>query len=378
MSDTESKIEKNQLKPQPGLFTPKTAAARWDEQMTAWQECQARTGRRWLSDWESEQAARRYWELVWRYQPERLRLLISKLGPVAGKRILDIGSGPGVLAIPLAEAGAAVTAVEPSAAMLRFLREMASARKSPEIYCHVRRWEDLDPARDLNGNQPFDIVLASLSLLMVGLRECLLKMRQVCSPDGQVFLLWTRGQNQWTDELRWLYPELYGFDYVPKPGADLLLQAVKELRAEVETGEEPDPMPPLSENRPGASSGWHRPPEAGQYFRLPSGCGIKKEPQVAGQVIMESSVSVCKEQILRAKPLPSALPEIKAEEVEFIYREPFNSGAEALAHFQRYFGVAGDDRRRNAVLKKFLERNLTCSNCCLLLEHSFPALLIRW
>lgn len=378
MAGTESKIEKNQLKPQPGLFTPKTAATRWDDQMIAWQECQARTGRCQLSDWESEQAARRYWKLVWRYQPERLRLLISRLGPVAGKRILDIGSGPGVLAIPLAKAGATVTAVEPSAAMLKVLREMARSRKSPEIDCLGRRWEEIDPACDLNGNQPFDIVLASLSLLMVGLRECLLKMRQVCSPCGQVFLLWTRGQNHWTDELRWLYPELYGFDYVSKPGADLLLHAVKELRAELEAEEEPDPMPPLSENRPGPSSGWHRPPEASQNFRLPSGCGTKEELQAAGQAIMESSVSACKEQIPRAKPQPSALPEIKAEEVEFIYREPFNSEAEALAHFQRYFGVADDDRRRNAVLKRFLERNLTCSNGCLLLEHSFPALLIRW
>ncbi len=69
--------------------------------------------------------------MVRRDQPERPELLISRLKPVEGKRILDIGSGPGVLAIPLAEAGARVTAVDPSSAMLKILREQAAVRRSP-------------------------------------------------------------------------------------------------------------------------------------------------------------------------------------------------------------------------------------------------------
>ncbi|NPV84178.1 MAG: class I SAM-dependent methyltransferase [Candidatus Aminicenantes bacterium] len=306
-----------------GVAITRTAAERWDEQMRAWQQCQAATGRRGLSAWESARAARRYWEQVCSYQQERLNFLISRLQPAAGKRILDIGSGPGVMAIPLAESGARVTAVDPSPAMLELLKHIATERGVAGINCLAGRWEELDTLQHLDGNLPYQAVVASLSLLMVGIRDCLLKMMQACSSGGKIYLLWGRGKNHWTEQLSQLYPELYGFQYLPKPGAGLLLEVVLELR----------------EGLAGSKTN--------ENCRKSAGCD-----------------------------LPSALPEVEAEEVDFIYRESFDSATEALAHFLDYFGVEEADRPRVAIIEEFLRRNLKTHNGSLLLEHPLPALLI--
>lgn len=55
------------------------------------------------------------------------RLLIDRIGPVRGLRILDVGSGDGVLATRLAQDGARVTGLDASADMIAAARRRAEA-----------------------------------------------------------------------------------------------------------------------------------------------------------------------------------------------------------------------------------------------------------
>jgi ubiquinone/menaquinone biosynthesis C-methylase UbiE len=61
---------------------------------------------------------------------------IAELAP-AGGRVLELGAGIGHLAIPLAERGLCVTAVEPAAAMLARLRASAAKRRVALAACHA-------------------------------------------------------------------------------------------------------------------------------------------------------------------------------------------------------------------------------------------------
>ena len=77
-----------------------------------------------------------------------------------GWRVLDVGGGSGVLAIPLMRAGCRVTIVEPSEVMRAYLRtEMAKADVEEDAII-AAPWEEV-PAKDVEG---FDLVLASNSL----------------------------------------------------------------------------------------------------------------------------------------------------------------------------------------------------------------------
>ncbi len=83
-----------------------------------------------------------------------------------GWRVLDIGGGSGVLAIPLIRSGCRVAIVEPSGAMRGFLGQELRDKKAAAEVVIVLPWEDIDPA-ELAG---FDLALAcnSLHLTRVG------------------------------------------------------------------------------------------------------------------------------------------------------------------------------------------------------------------
>lgn len=72
------------------------------------------------------------------------------------------------------------------------------------------------------------------------------------------------------------------------------------------------------------------------------------------------------------------IPKIETESALFTYRESFISPAEALVHFQNYFGVDEADGRRMTILREFLARNLKSHNGSLWLEHPLPTLLLRF
>ena len=72
-----------------------------------------------------------------------LDYLLPQVQP--GVHVLDVGSGSGRYALPLARAGAKVTALDPSPAMIATLQQDAQA-EGLEIESQVSAWEDAQVA----------------------------------------------------------------------------------------------------------------------------------------------------------------------------------------------------------------------------------------
>ncbi len=72
----------------------------------------------------------------------RLRAVLEALGPLSGRRVLDLGCGKGRFARHFQAAGAEVIGIDPSLGMLRqadgIHRVQASARRLPLAGCNGR------------------------------------------------------------------------------------------------------------------------------------------------------------------------------------------------------------------------------------------------
>lgn len=173
--------------------------------------------------WESVVHAREYWERTKRDQ-KRILDQIELIKPRKTDRILDIGSGPGSIAIPAAQIAERITAVEPSGGMCTVLRERAEEENLSNISVIQKRWEDTDIKTDLKG--PYDIVIASYSLSMADLKKEIQKMNAVCS--GRVFLFWFAGDFTWEGDLADLWNKIESKDFYPGPKADILYGVLYE------------------------------------------------------------------------------------------------------------------------------------------------------
>lgn len=150
---------------------------------------------------------------------ERVKRQLSALVVPEGGKVLDIGSGPGTLAVPLAKAGCDVCAVEPSTPMVRALEEYRKKENAREIRVIQKRWEDVDP-EELDG--PFDLVVASFSLTMLDMGESAEKMDRVS--NGGVYLFWFLTPPLWARMMEDLWQPVHGSPYFHEPMADCLFQ----------------------------------------------------------------------------------------------------------------------------------------------------------
>jgi hypothetical protein len=82
-----------------------------------------------------------------------------------GWRVLDIGGGSGVLAVPLLRSGCRVTVVEPSGVMRKFLREEMAKERVDAAEIIPLPWEALPPAEVADR----DLALACNSLHLTGI-----------------------------------------------------------------------------------------------------------------------------------------------------------------------------------------------------------------
>lgn len=160
----------------------------------------------------SENARRYQRQVGTEYRDFTDRQLASMAIP-GGATVLDIGAGPGTLAVPLAVRGR-VTAVEPSLPMRQALQTSAE-RWGVRVAVVPQPWEEVDPAA-LDG--PFDAVIASYSLLMLDLRAALAKMHAVCR--GRVHLFYPLTPPGGHAVERALWPAIHGAAYPPEPMAD--------------------------------------------------------------------------------------------------------------------------------------------------------------
>lgn len=110
---------------------------------------------------------------------------IKLLAPEPDWSILDIGCGPGTLALPLAKRIRRVTALDFSTKMLSILNERAAARGQDNIVTRCLSWQDDWAAREI---KPHDVAIASRSLAVIDLEAALTRLnnfavKRVCITD---------------------------------------------------------------------------------------------------------------------------------------------------------------------------------------------------
>jgi predicted RNA methylase len=176
-------------------------------------------------NWDKKENAERYDANARSEYDDRIRMTLAALHATRRSRVLDIGAGPGVLALPLAPHVSEITAVEPGGGMVAVLQRHAGREGIGNIACVQKKWEDVDPARDLA--PPYDIVIASLSLTMHDIREALSKMDAVCS--GSVHLFWFADMPFWERMYADLWIPLHGRPYHAGPKADCLIGVLFQM-----------------------------------------------------------------------------------------------------------------------------------------------------
>jgi SAM-dependent methyltransferase len=100
-------------------------------------------------------------------------LLLSHLPLSPEMTVLDIGSGPGTLALPISRSVKSVTALDFSAGMLEILHSLAQEQSINNIKAVECAWED---DWQTKGILPHDIAIASRSMAVDNIKEAIDKL----------------------------------------------------------------------------------------------------------------------------------------------------------------------------------------------------------
>lgn len=176
-------------------------------------------------NWNKRENAERYDSTSRIEYDERIVMTIQGLDITKESRVLDIGSGPGTLAIPLAARVKEIAAIEPGEGMTAILNERMKKDNITNITIIHKRWEDIIPASDLAGQ--YDVVIASLSLTMEDIRLALRKMDEVSR--GSVYLFWFVDMPFWERMYADLWEPLHGLPYYSGPKTDCLFGVLYQM-----------------------------------------------------------------------------------------------------------------------------------------------------
>jgi ubiquinone/menaquinone biosynthesis C-methylase UbiE len=196
----------------------------WIDQMKKSREVS--TARDCARIWESRESALKFWNMS-KENSHRVENTIAGTEITPESRVLDIGSGPGTLAIPFAKRVSHVTVVEPAEGMLSVLREKMAEEGVENIDIVQKRWEDVNVADDLD--PPYDVVIASFSLGMPDIRAAIEKMIASAGPGGHIYLYHFAGETHWDRGCKDLWPRLHGKEYTPGPKSEVLYNVLYSM-----------------------------------------------------------------------------------------------------------------------------------------------------
>ena len=193
------------------------AAAAWARQMKAWhKEKRGNSGK---------VNSRKFWDGfdLWEaYEPltgypgELMTPILAHLTPKT--RVLDVGSGAGALAIPMAGAAQQVTALEPSLGQIRRFQKKIADMGIKNINVVQQSWEDAN-SRELG---PHGVVTAGYCLFMTDIGAALNKMVQLARKH--VFLVHLAGH-----DLQKPFEQILGHK-ATLPDHGMLVRVLKEAR----------------------------------------------------------------------------------------------------------------------------------------------------
>mgnify|MGYP002410802973 FL=1 len=195
----------------------------WDEQMARAFRQKRTAGEDNETFWDNPVNVDRYVRRLKNDDRGRVQTQLDSMNIASGSSVLDIGAGPGTLSVPLALSGCPVTVVEPSSPMIEGIETYRRLTDAPPIRILHTTWEDAAP-EEIGRH---DVVIASLSLMMENIRDCIKKMDD-CA-ESAVHLFWflippslSRGNKE-------LWPLLHGEPYDYEPTADILWNVLFQL-----------------------------------------------------------------------------------------------------------------------------------------------------
>lgn len=179
----------------------------------------------YASLWSKRLNAKMFWKITMENDKGRIEKTMNSLPITSKSRVLDIGSGPGILSLLISKKASHVTAVEPSREMMSILQDNIKKFDITNINCINKRWEDVDIEADLEG--PYDVVFASYSLGMIDIKNAIIKM--ISSSSSHVHLYWIAGNSLWDIYSPDIWPTLHNKDYQPMPKCNILYNVLYQM-----------------------------------------------------------------------------------------------------------------------------------------------------
>lgn len=188
----------------------------WDDMFLKSKEQKAGTSEHGDNYWDIEENVDRFVKRLMFDDRGRVKNQLNSMNIPKGSTVLDIGSGPGTLSVPLTKEGCSVTVVEPSISMIKVMRKYMETSGVSGIREINSTWEDAK----LSEIGKHDYAVASLSLMMGDIKNSLAKMNDAAEKEVHLFWFLTppsksRGNID-------LWPKIHGEPYCHEPTADLL------------------------------------------------------------------------------------------------------------------------------------------------------------